>query len=112
MNYTRAWLEESGYTDIRPVDKRNYGYDIEAKASAGNQVQVEVKGQSAEAEVELSSNETAAADKYGETFFLCVVWPIPNAPAMYLVQNPAAPGVGKKDKLTIPVSTWKAAKRL
>jgi len=70
---------------------------------------IEVKGQSSERDVELTDNETEAADKHKDAFYLCVVSSIPNDPAMHMVKNPAAPGVGKKDKLTILVDIWKAA---
>jgi hypothetical protein len=108
MNYTEEKLKAHCKSLIR-VDKRNFGYDIEAETQTGGKMHIEVKGQSSERDVELTDNETEAADKYKDTFYLCVVSPIPNNPAMHMVQNPAAPGVGKKDKLTISVNIWKAA---
>lgn len=98
------------YKDVKVVDKRNFGYDLAAISLDDKEIQVEVKGQSSDDDVELTGNETEAADRLQETFYLCVVSSIPENPIMHMVQNPAAPGVGKKDKLTIPVSIWKSTR--
>ena len=111
MNYSEEKLEPRCKTIVR-VDKRNFGYDIEAETKKGIKMHIEVKGQSSEKDVELTDNETEAADKHKDTFYLCVVSNIPENPALHMVQNPAAPGVGKKDKLTVPVSIWKSARWL
>jgi hypothetical protein len=95
------------FGNVQLVDKLNYGYDIQATTVAGSPVQIEVKGVSSEQNVELTGNEANAADTYKETFYLCVVASIPNSPVIYLVNNPAKPGIGKKDKLTIPSEIWK-----
>lgn len=108
MNYAEDKLN-AHYKGVTRVDKRNFGYDIEAETQAGEKMHIEVKGQSSEKDVELTDNETKAADKYKDTFYLCIVSSLPENPAIHMVQNPAAPGVGKKDKLTIPVKIWKAA---
>ncbi|HLG37249.1 MAG TPA: DUF3883 domain-containing protein, partial [Nitrososphaera sp.] len=94
------------YMHITPVEKRNYGYDLEAKTASGETVYIEVKGRTSDTDIELTGNETEAADKHGDTFYLCVVSSIPNHPAIYMVKNPSR--VGKKEKLTIPVKAWKA----
>jgi hypothetical protein len=57
--------------------------------------------------VELTGNETVAADKYADSFYLAVVAGIPASPKMYMLQNPAK--VGKKEKLTIPCHVWKSS---
>ncbi len=106
MNYAKVKLKSS-YKSVACVDKRNFGYDIEAETQTSEMMHVEVKGQSSEKDVELTDNETEAADKYKDTFYLCVVSSIPKNPAMYMVQDPSR--VGKKDKLTIPVNIWKGA---
>lgn len=109
MKYAEKKLN-SKCKSVVPVDKRNFGYDLEAVTLSGEKMYVEVKGQSSEKDVELTENETQAADKHKDSFYLCVVSSIPNNPSMYMVQNPAAPGIGRKDKLTISVNTWRAAK--
>jgi hypothetical protein len=95
------------FRNVQLVDKLNYGYDIQAQTVDGSPVQIEVKGVSSEQNVELTGNEANAADTFKETFYLCVVASIPNSPVIYLVNNPAKPGIGKKDKLTIPSEIWK-----
>lgn len=109
MNCAEKKLKLSCRTVVR-VDKRNFGYDLEAETLHGVKMHIEVKGQSSENDVELSSNETEAADLYKDNYYLCVVSSIPNNPLIYMVQNPAAPGIGKKDKLTIPIKIWKQSK--
>src|SRR5947209_18660772 len=89
------------------VEERNVGFDISAETQDGTPIQVEVKGLSADQDVELTGNETSAADKYQDSYYLCVVSSIPNSPTLHFVQNPAR--IGTKNKLTIPVNIWKAA---
>lgn len=109
MNYALKQLKNICRT-IEPVEKRNYGYDLKAEKHSGETMHIEVKGQSSDSEVMLTGNETDAADMHKNSFYLCVVSSIPEKPAMHMVKNPAAPGIGKKDKLTIPVSIWKGAR--
>lgn len=103
---------KSKYRDVQPVEKLNYGFDIQAKTPDGAPIQVEVKGVSFDQDVELTGNEVDAADTYKISFYLCVVASIPNSPTIHMVNNPAQPGVGKKDKLTIPVKVWKGSEAI
>ena len=98
---------KSKYRNVQPVEKLNYGFDIQAQLPDGSPIQVEVKGVSTDQDVELTGNEADAADTYKHSFYLCVVTSIPNSPTLHFVNNPAA--VGKKDKLTIPADVWKAS---
>ncbi len=107
MNYAQENLK-AFCESVKRVDKRNFGYDIEAATQNGEKMHVEVKGLSQEGDVVLTGNETEAADTHKETYYLCVVSSIPDNPQIHMLQNPAE--VGKKDKLTIPVSIWKPAR--
>lgn len=109
MSYAEKQLKTI-YRIVEPVEKRNYGYDLKAETYSGETTHIEVKGQSSDSEVMLTGNQTDAADMHKDAFYLCVVASIPDRPIMHMVKNPAAPGVGKKDKLTIPVSIWKGAR--
>jgi len=109
-NYAEEKLKEKGYTSVVHVDKMKFGYDLQAKTQSGEEIYIEVKGQSHAQDVELTGNEVVAADSHKDLFYLCVVSDIPKPLAMHMVKNPAAPGVGKKDKLTIPINIWKATK--
>jgi hypothetical protein len=109
-NYVEKKLTENKYKNVLHVDKMKLGYDIQAESPKGERVVIEVKGQAFDQDAELTGGETEAADKYKENFYLHVVSSIPDNPSMYVVQNPAAPGVGKKDKLTIPINIWKSGK--
>ena len=93
---------------VTRVEKHNFGYDLRGdKGPEGETVHVEVKGKTTDDSVELTGNETVAADKYADSFYLAVVAGIPESPKMYMLQNPAK--VGKKEKLTIPHNIWKSS---
>jgi hypothetical protein len=98
-------MEKLDFVDMKKVEKRNFGYDLEGKNSSGRKVCIEVKGLTTERDIELTGNETEAADNYQEDSYLCVVTSIPENPAAYLLRNPSRHG--KKEKLTITVNTWK-----
>lgn len=102
-------MEKLGATciSIIPVDKLNFGYDLEADAETGEKMRVEVKGQSHDQDVELKGNELDAADTHKDSFYLCVISSIPENPKVHMVKNPAAKGI--KDKVTIPIDIWKTS---
>jgi hypothetical protein len=104
MNYALAQLGVR-WRSVIPIDKRNFGYDIDAETDTGEHVQVEVKGCTEERDIELTPNETLAADKYRRSFLLCVVCGIPDQPRMYVLPDPA--DAGKKDKITVLAAVWK-----
>jgi hypothetical protein len=106
VTYAEEKLRSIGSTVVR-VEKRNFGYDLEVARPDGTTMRVEVKGFTSEQDVELTQNETHAADKHGDEYYVLVVSNIPEHPTTYIVRNPADPGVGRKDKLTIPIATWK-----
>jgi len=106
MNYVQEVLK-ANYVSITPVDKVNYGYDLEARTKPGDVVRIEVKGMTEDGEAELSANETAKAEQYRDKYHLCIVSGIPENPVLYTVPDPAAPGVGRKDKLRLPVEIWR-----
>lgn len=107
IHFTIKELKASGGW-VRRVDKRNFGYDLQARKKSGERMRVEVKGQSHDVDVELTGNEAASADKHRNEFYLAVVSGIPNNAALYLLNDPAL--VGKKDKLLVEVSSWRSHK--
>jgi hypothetical protein len=109
VNYAISKLKNK-FQNLQPVEKLNYGFDIQAETFNGETVRIEVKGLSLDQDVELTSNEAVAADRYKKSFYLCVVVYIPNTPTGYLVSDPAS--VGKKDKLTITANIWKASETI
>jgi len=104
INYALDNLK-SKFNNVQHVEKLNYGYDIQAQTLEGGDIKIEVKGVSNERDVELTGNETEAADKYKDSFYLCIIADIPDYPKIHMVKNPAY--LGKKDKLTIPAEIWK-----
>jgi len=109
-NYVEGKLREKGCKNIMRVDKLRLGHDMQAESESGGKMFIEVKGQTHDQDVELTGKEVESADTYQDSFYLCVVSFIPENPTMYVVTNPAKPGIGKKDKLTIPVSIWRTTK--
>ena len=109
-NYVEDILKRDGFTKIIHVDKLNLGYDMQANTKNGDIIYIEVKGKSQDQEIELTGNEVSAVDNYNESFYLCIVSSIPDNPTMYMIKNPSLPNIGRKNKLTIPVNTWKAYK--
>jgi hypothetical protein len=105
MNFAMEKLQ-SQFSNIEPVDHLNFGYDLKAQSRRGEPVHIEVKGLSSDRDIELTGNEADAADRFRDSFYLCVVSTIPNLPKIRLVQNPAL--VGKKDKLLILAADWQA----
>jgi len=106
MNYALEKLR-SKCSQVTPVDKLNYGYDIEAVANNGQLMRVEVKGKTKDEDVELDRNETRAADANKDSFYLCVVSSIPENPKGHMVKDPIA--VGTKDTVVIPADIWKTS---
>ena len=105
VNFTIAQLKGSGGR-VRRVDKKNFGYDLLARSKTGERMPIEVKGQTEGLDVELAGNEAASADKHKNEYYLAVVPDIPNNPALYVLNDPAL--VGKKDKLLVEITSWKA----
>lgn len=108
-NYAEEQLKQR-YATVTKVEKLNRGYDMEAEESSGRKIQIEVKGRKTGADIELTPNETEAANTYGHTFHLCIVSSIPENPTMYLVPYPIAPGIGKMEKLIVPMKIWQIYK--
>lgn len=93
------------YPAVHRIEEHNLGYDLEAKTGQGESLRIEVKGRQKEEDIELTPNESDAAGKNPETYYLCVVAFIPEHPTMYMVRNPDR--AGKKDKLTVPAAVWR-----
>ncbi len=104
MNYALEKLKNE-CRRVTPVEKLNYGYDIEAESNAGELMRLEVKGKTKDEDIELDHNETGAANANKDSFYLCVVSSIPENPKGYKVRDPIA--AGTKDKVVIPARTWK-----
>jgi hypothetical protein len=93
------------YASLHRIEEHKLGYDLEAKTHSGESLQIEVKGRQREEDIELTPNETEAAHKNQDSYYLCVVASIPEQPSMYMVRNPDR--VGRKEKLTIPAAVWR-----
>ncbi len=106
MNYALEKLKGE-CRKVTPVEKLNYGYDVEAEATNGQLMRVEVKGKTKDEDIELDRNETRAADANKDSFYLCVVSSIPENPRSYMVKDPVT--VGKKDKVLISADIWKTS---
>jgi len=56
------------YTNVTSVDKRNFGYDLEAETDTGKRIYIEVKGLSSEKDVELTSKRLKPQTDIKRTF--------------------------------------------
>ncbi|MBF8268058.1 MAG: hypothetical protein HW388_1566 [Dehalococcoidia bacterium] len=105
-NFARQRLSMTFSALLYPVDKLSLGYDLEGSLKSGSKVCIEVKGLTDDRDVELSPNETRSAYTHRNNYYLCVVSGIPNNPTPHLVPDPVV--AGKKEKITVPVGTWKS----
>ncbi len=105
MHYAQQALSTQ-WSNVKPVENRNLGYDLEADDDSGQRVHIEVKGLTQDGDISLSPNETLAADTYGESLYVCVVSGIPEHPQMFLVVHPALNG--RKERITLPVAVWRS----
>jgi len=95
---------------VSPVHTRDLGYDLEVETIDHETLRVEVKGLADEGDVELTPNETQAADRYQESYLLCIVAPIPRSPHLHMIRYPTARGKGAKYSLKVPASVWREAR--
>ena len=93
------------YASLHRIEEHNFGYDLEVRTDVGESFQIEVKGRQKEEDIELTPNETEAAHKNQNTYYLCVVASIPEHPTMYMVRNPDR--AGNREKLTVPAAVWR-----
>jgi hypothetical protein len=107
--YAEAQLmDKYGPDNVKDVHDHNLGYDLRVTVDPAHELKVEVKGQSHDQEVELTENESSAAQREGDSYYLCVVADIPQNPTMHWLRNPDAKG--SRGRLVIPVAAWKSAK--
>jgi hypothetical protein len=113
MNYAKEKLQDM-YSVVTPVEKLNLGFDFKASNPPEPEICVEVKGSTKEQDVELTPAETETADKYGDSYQVCIVYQIPENPGMYIIKNPCKVIKAKKiiEPIKIPPSLWKSFKTI
>jgi hypothetical protein len=111
MNYAKEKLLAS-YSSVTPVEKLNLGFDFKVANPPNSETCVEVKGSAKEQDVELTPAETETADKYGDSYQVCIVYQVPENPGMYSITNPCKVIKAKKivEPIRMPASLWKQFK--
>ena len=81
---------------------------------APTEICIDVKGSTKEQDGDLTSGETETADKYGDSYQVCIVYQVPEKPEMYVVANPckAIKTVKIILPIKIPSSLWKSLKTI
>lgn len=76
----------------QPVDVSSYnlGYDIKSTDKDGNTRYIEVKARAEEGKIFLTNNELFAARKFGDDYYLYVVFNATTNPKLNIIQNPAS----------------------
>jgi len=90
---------------LRTVSSLDLGYDLQTEDGS---TYIEVKGKSTGKEnepVELTPNESNAARAHRDRYFLCVVSGVPDAPQLFLVQNPA---LHSENPVVLAPKTWQS----
>jgi superfamily II DNA or RNA helicase len=73
------------------VSRDNLGFDIRSRAADGQQRYIEVKGRADAGAVALTRNEWFKAQRFGDEYFLYVVFDAATPqPTLHCIQNPAA----------------------
>ena len=83
MNYER----ESGHNPA-DVSRENLGFDIRSAHPDGRTHYIEVKGRAAKGEVWLTPNEWQMAGRFGDDYWLYVVFSAKTSPYLHRIKNP------------------------
>jgi hypothetical protein len=111
MNYAKEKFQ-ANYSIVTSVEKLNLGFDFKVSKPPSQEICVEVKGSTKEQDIELTPAETEAADKHGDNYQVCIVYQVPENPAIYIITNPCKMIEAKKiiEPITLPSSVWKSFK--
>lgn len=71
------------------VALENLGFDIRSIEKNGNKRYIEVKGRAETGSVALTQNEWFKAKRFGNDYYLYVVYNTSSKPELYIIQNPA-----------------------
>ena len=98
--------------NLKFVDEEDRGYDLLGENEDGKRIYIEVKGKRQRAEeieedeIELTKNESKAAGRHKNDFWVCIVTNIPHDPRLFLIQNPSEEGT--KLRIAVPKEKWQA----
>lgn len=71
------------------VSKENLGFDIRSKETNGKIRYIEVKTRAGEGNIALTQNEWFKAQRFGDDYYLYVVYNAVTDPKLFIIQNPA-----------------------
>lgn len=88
MQIAMAYERENG-RQPEDVSFENLGYDIRSTSAQGRNFYIEVKGRAGSGAVALTKNEWFMAQRFGDAYYLYVVFDVTHQPKLYRIQNPA-----------------------
>lgn len=71
------------------VSLENLGFDIRSKDSNGNIRYIEVKARAEKGDISLTKNEWFKAVRFGQDYYLYVIYDAATDPKLHIIQNPA-----------------------
>jgi len=80
--------ERSQGREPEDVSRENLGFDIRSKGQDGIRY-IEVKSRANEGDVALTQNEWFKAQRFGDKYYLYVVFNAVSKPELLIIQNPA-----------------------
>ena len=89
MRFVMDYESEFGRSPI-DVSKENLGFDIRSTHTEEGSRYIEVKGRASRGAVWLTPNEWQMAGRFGDDYWLYVVFDAGTSPNLYRIQNPAA----------------------
>jgi hypothetical protein len=81
--------ERNNQREPEDVSDQNLGFDIRSKDKNGNLRYIEVKARAYEGDIALTQNEWFIAKRFGDNYYLYVIFNASTSPELKIIQNPA-----------------------
>jgi hypothetical protein len=81
--------ERNNQREPEDVSDQNLGFDIRSKDKNGNLRYIEVKARAYEGDIALTQNEWFIAKRFGDNYYLYVIFNASIKPELKIIQNPA-----------------------
>ncbi|WP_448590142.1 helicase-related protein [Thermodesulfobium sp.] len=81
--------ERNNQREPEDVSDQNLGFDIRSKDKDGNLRYIEVKARAEDGDIALTQNEWFIAKRFGDDYYLYVIFNASTSPELKIIQNPA-----------------------
>jgi len=88
MEYVKGFERQAGRSPI-DISKENQGFDIRSEGPGAEIRYIEVKGRATEGAIWLTPNEWQMASRFGENYWLYVVFHAKTSPVLKRIQDPS-----------------------